>query len=80
MKHFLEPSWSIVEDPWTVSGGDAHWRVFRNKLFHICILERWISEKKGIYHTLPSHEMIQIQTGSEAYLAPVVISFEMDGL
>jgi hypothetical protein len=36
--------------------------------------------KKGVYHPLPSHEMIQIQTGSEAYLAPVVIPFEMDGL
>lgn len=37
-------------------------------------------KKGGIYHPLPSHEMIQIQTGSEAYLAPVVIPFEMDGL
>jgi hypothetical protein len=63
-----------------VSGGDAHWRVFGDKLFHICISEGWISEKKGIYHPLPGHEMIQIQTGSEAYLAPVVIPFEMDGL
>jgi hypothetical protein len=39
-----------------------------------------LEKKKGVYHPLPSHEMIQIQTGSEAYLAPMVIPFEMDGL
>jgi hypothetical protein len=58
----------------------VYWRVSRGQPFIYGTSEGWISEKKGIYHPLPSHEMIQIQTGSEAYLAPVVIPFEMDGL
>jgi hypothetical protein len=39
-----------------------------------------LKKKRKEFITHYPHEMIQIQTGSEAYLAPVVIPFEMDGL